>query len=154
MGQPTEAASAKRASSAFVGFYPNGTAVTRMIYFVMPVGSDPNFADKRSILRRVLDGTKELGHFPLESGDGSPFDMERALFDMSMARIIVCDLALERPSCYFETGLAQAAHIPVRLIAPAGTAVHQVAGRDRVRYYADLSGYEDLIRKIVSTPSD
>jgi nucleoside 2-deoxyribosyltransferase len=57
---------------------------------------------------------------------------------MKAASLIVADLSLERPSCYYELGVAQALGRPTFLLAVTGTAIHQVADRDRIHFYADL----------------
>src|SRR4051794_30770916 len=100
----------------------------------MPVGSDHAYVKKRDILDEVLARRERLGHFPLEKRRGGGFELEEALADMRDARVIIADLGLERPSCYFEVGLAQGAGLHVRIIAPTGTDIHQVGGRDSVEY--------------------
>jgi hypothetical protein len=124
-----------------------------MIYFIMPVGSDIQFWSKRSILERVLNDFEEEGHFPLERASAPSFEVEKSLHEMSGAKLIIGDLALERPSCYFEVGLAQGAHLPVELIAPERTPLHQVSRREDVRFYANLEAYEELIRQLLSRTS-
>ncbi len=121
-----------------------------MIYFILPVGSDILFPRKRAILERILADLREEGHFPFERPNAPTFDLEQALNQMSEAKAIIGDLALERPSCYFEVGLAQGAGLSVVLIAPEGTPVHQVSQRDDVRFYADLEAYERLTRELLS----
>jgi hypothetical protein len=70
---------------------------------------------------------------------------------MVQANRIIADLALERPSCYFEVGLAQSAGLRVDLIAPTGTPIHQVAGRQRVHRYSSPREYEALVHRLVAS---
>jgi hypothetical protein len=121
-----------------------------MIYFIMPVGSDTLFPTKRSILEHVLVNFKEEGHFPLERASAAAFEVEQVVDEMSAAKLIIGDLALERPSCYFEVGIAQGARLPVELIAPEGTPVHQVSHREDVSFYVNLEAYEELIGELLS----
>jgi hypothetical protein len=122
-----------------------------MIYFIMPVGSDPEYARKRRTLKGILDRNGRVGHFPLEQLPYCEFDLKHTIEDMAAAEQIIADLALERPSCYFEIGLAQGAGRDVLLIAPEGAAIHQVAGRGRVRYYKGQRGYELLMESLISS---
>jgi hypothetical protein len=120
-----------------------------MIYFIMPVGSDPQFTRKRLILKGVLERSDQTGHFPLEKREEGEFDVDVAISEMERSQLIIADLALERPSCYFEVGIAQAAGLNVHLIASAGTAIHQVAGRAHVLFYEDENDYENLIMMLI-----
>jgi len=57
---------------------------------------------------------------------------------MQDADILVADLSLERPSCYYELGVAQALGHPIFLVAAAGTPIHQVANRRQIHFYEDI----------------
>lgn len=72
---------------------------------------------------------------------------------MRRAPLIIADLALERPSCYFEVGLAQASGLTVRFLAPAGTPIHQLEGRDSVAFYSNMGEYERIIELLLEDPS-
>lgn len=121
------------------------------VYVIMPVSSDPTYADKRRILREVAAQQQIRLHLPLEArptGDPYPSSSpEQVLDDLAAADLVVADLSLARPSCYFETGLAQALRKPVVLIARSLTNIHQVFERDSVEFYADLDEYRRLLEK-------
>jgi hypothetical protein len=111
----------------------------------MPVGADRDYNFKREILNRVAERHRCTLHLPLEQTKGSKeFDLLRALQDIADARLVVADLSLERPSCYYELGLAQALHKRTVLIAREGTAIHQAYGRGDVRYFTNDRAYETL----------
>ena len=59
--------------------------------------------------------------------------------------MVVADLTLERPSCYYEVGLAQALNRQVVLVAERGTPIHQAHDRDKVIFYDSL---DDLSAKL------
>lgn len=120
-----------------------------MIYLIMPVGSDPDFIAKRAVLERLLSVAGAVGHFPLARERSGSTAADRAVAEMKTARVVIGDLALERPSCYFEVGLAQGAGVEVSLIAPEGTQLHQVEGRERVAFYQGMDGYEALMRTLI-----
>jgi hypothetical protein len=122
------------------------------VYFILPVGSDRAYPRKREIIDRVLDRTSLTGHFPLDV----PFASHESSLDATLAQLrasrrVIADLANGRPSCYFETGLAQASGADVHLIAPRGTQIHQVANRAGVTFYADDKEYESLLMHLLST---
>lgn len=119
------------------------------VYVIMPVGADPSYSAKRKVLGHVA---RKLGvslHLPLENSTShqSPSDV---LEEIRRSDLVIADLSLERPSCYFETGLAQALGKRTRLIAAAGTDVHQVFGRDRVRFYEGSLEYQEMITSILN----
>ena len=116
----------------------------KQVYFVGTVGTDPAFAQKREALLAVAAEANWSICFPLERH--SSFDLKIALADMEASSVVFADVSLERPSCYFEIGLAQAIGVPTVVVAQSGTQLHQFAGRDQVRYYNDLGEYAHAFR--------
>src|SRR6478736_2045340 len=106
-----------------------------VVYLIMPVGSDPDFTLKRSLLERVFAQNDLSGYIPPENAENLIFEPDVAVAEMKKAHVIIADLTLERPSCYFEVGLAQGAQLDVHLIASEGTPVHLVGRRDGVTFY-------------------
>ena len=120
------------------------------IYFIMPVGSDPQYQRKRELLRRV---SKDTGHnffFPLEHQNNFSLDDTRT--HLTNASLVIVDLSLERPSCYFELGMALALGAPVCLIAATGTVLHQTAASKPVLFFSDLLEYTAIMSRAVSFP--
>jgi len=118
------------------------------IYIIAPVGSDPEYRVKRTILDKL---SAEFGlrfFFPLDQHQN--FSIAAARNDLRTANLVIADLSLERPSCYFELGVAQGLDITVRQIARTGTPIHQTANRTEVHFYADLHEYEMLLRELIS----
>lgn len=118
-------------------------------YVIMPVGADKQFADKRSILQNVADKEGLTPYFPFDTTSNMAFDKERTLSVIKDSDFALADLSLERPSCYFELGLAQALGKAVYLIAQQGTNIHQAHGRGLTRFYKGLSGYEHVVSKVL-----
>ncbi|HTE14574.1 MAG TPA: hypothetical protein VK642_05815 [Burkholderiales bacterium] len=121
------------------------------IYFVSPVASDPNYNAKRAALAEVEKETGQKFFFPLEERDS--FSLQATKEDLARAFLVLADLSLERPSCYFEVGLAQAVGTQVVLIAVTGTILHQAGATSSVRSYADLAEYRAVVRQIASSVS-
>lgn len=120
--------------------------MTPMVYVIMPVGSDPAYEGRRAAIERI---TTTLGLATLLPADrlhaDVPFDLDHARRDLRRARVVVADLTLERPSCYYEVGLAQALNRRVVLVAERGTPIHQAHDRDKVIFYDSL---DDLSAKL------
>ena len=123
-------------------------------YVIMPVGADQQFADKRSILQKVADKEGLTPYFPFDTTSNMAFDRERTLSVIKNSDFVVADLSLERPSCYFELGLAQALGKDVYLIAQQDTDIHQAHGRGLTRFYNGLSGYEQVVSKVLKDATE
>jgi hypothetical protein len=115
-----------------------------LVFVIMPVGSDPNYLLRRS---RIAATVRALGmepYFPLDHhAHNEVFDPATIRFEMQRARVAVADLTMERPSCYFELGIAQGVGLPTVIIAESGTPIHQTADRDQVAFYAD---FDELVK--------
>lgn len=120
--------------------------MTPMVYVIMPVGSDPAYERRRAAIERVTAGLGLATLLPADRLHADvPFDLDHARRDLRRARVVVADLTLERPSCYYEVGLAQALSRRVVLIAERGTPIHQAHDRDKVIFYDSL---DDLSTKL------
>jgi nucleoside 2-deoxyribosyltransferase len=113
-----------------------------LAYIIMPVGSDRAFESKRAVLQASGHRQGWMMHFPMsttvqtdESGTREEhFELTEVITTMKKASLVIADLSLERPSCYYEPGVAQTLGRPTLLLASVGTAIHQVAHRDRVHF--------------------
>jgi nucleoside 2-deoxyribosyltransferase len=111
-------------------------------YVIMPVGADPLFAEKKSILQDLALREGLSPHFPFDESGNIGFNLKSTLSVLRDSEFVLADLSLERPSCYFELGLAQALGKDVYLIAKQGSDIHQAHGRNLTRFYSDLATYE------------
>ena len=119
------------------------------VYYISPVGSDPDYASKRKLLAMVAERCAVEFFFPLERR--RTFLATLALEDIRACRLVIADLSLERPSCYFELGLAQATGTPIVLIAAEGVALHQGSRVGRVFRYEDLKSYRVAVELALSS---
>jgi hypothetical protein len=75
---------------------------------------------------------------------------------MQRAAVAIADLSLERPSCYYELGVALGVGLPTVVVAAAGTPIHQTADRASVAFYDSLDGLgkilEDRLRRFAYSP--
>lgn len=119
-------------------------------YVICPVGSDATFPQKKLILEEVGHNHELAPFFPLEHLEHrQEFLNSVALARMRAATFVLADLSLERPSCYFELGLAQAAGAAVRIIATLGTPIHQVGEGHQVAYYSGLEEYRSCVNRVL-----
>lgn len=112
------------------------------LYAIMPMKADSVFQHKRSIVIRVAKECHVDAHFPFEVPANNNDDM---LDDLKHASVVFADLSYERPSCYYELGLAQALGLTTYLVACEGTTIHQIEGQ--VHLYRDLVSYEKLVKE-------
>ncbi|MER6131630.1 hypothetical protein [Streptomyces sp. NPDC001815] len=126
--------------------------MNRYIYSIMPVSSDEEYYEKRASLSSVAGEFNLSVHFPLDRGlpeIGKEFDLTRVVNEVKQAALVIADLSLERPSCYYELGLAQALGSHVALVARSDTNIHQAFGRNSVKEFRDLQEYSSTVRRIL-----
>jgi len=111
---------------------------------------DPSASEKRQIIERIAERYRFVAYFPKYSLDRPSFDLRATIEDLKSANFIIADLTQERPSCYYELGLAEALQKPVYLIAQSATDIHQTAARGNVSFFEDLPQYEAVVDSILS----
>ena len=125
----------------------------KKLYVIMPIASDSQSATKRQIIENVAAIAGFDVKFPMDllRTGGSHDGFSATLDELRHSDLVMADLSLERPSCYYELGLAEAVGANVALIALAGTDIHQAAARHRDSYNATLEEYRDLIASLLAT---
>ena len=121
----------------------------RRVEIVMPIGSDPGFADKQAAIGRGARLAGFQASFPDYQVLQPAFQLSALIAHMRGAAVVLADVTGERPSCYYEVGVAEALGIPTLLIAEAGTAIHQAGGRAEAKYYADLGDLEAVTAELL-----
>ncbi|MGW4062407.1 hypothetical protein ACWEGE_29275 [Amycolatopsis sp. NPDC004747] len=120
-------------------------------YVVAPVRLDRYFQAKKQIVLEVSKFCGLSAKFPLDEVGGHASEVHPAeIADrFRSARFVLVDLSHERPSCYYELGVAQAVGVPTYLIAATGTEIHQAWGRADVRFYENLEDYRRVVSEIL-----
>ena len=78
------------------------------IFVIMPGQPHPGHSELRSLLQTWgLDHGISV-HLPQFDAVDPRFNINAAINDMKSADLVVADLSYERPSCYFELGIAEA----------------------------------------------
>jgi hypothetical protein len=120
----------------------------RYFYVITPIGADPEFAAKKATLEDIGRRHGCAPFFPLDHHD--LFSIQTAKSDLRDSILVLTDLSYERPSCYFELGLAQALDLPVVLLAARGTRIHQMADGDRIHWYTGMQEYKTIIAEVLA----
>ena len=119
------------------------------MYFqvIMPISADPLTTDKQNVIRSLA---QEFGYsVDLPQVDSKEFDLRACVKSFSEADFIVADLSYERPSCYYELGIAEALGLQIFVIAAQATYIHQTSKHLEVKYYTSVFDYQKLIRTIL-----
>jgi hypothetical protein len=118
------------------------------LYFIGPLASDRQFTSKQRIIEEVVAQFGVGAHFPFAGGVSQ--NTQQIIREIQNCRFVLADLSRERPSCYFELGVAEAVGAEIALIAEAGTSIHQTQNRP-VAFYSDLDDYRTLVGSIVES---
>ena len=120
------------------------------MYFqvIIPIGSNPTANETQELVKNIA---KKSAVKPQE---GPVFNLQATLQVFKDAAFVLADLSLERPSCYYELGLAEALGKPVYLIAIEKTDIHQTVSRRLVQYYKNTDEYSNLVASIISQASE
>jgi hypothetical protein len=116
-------------------------------YVISPVAADPDFESKRAVIASVGRSLGVQPLFPLDRNPGVA--LERATEDIRKAKFVLADLTHERPSCYFELGLAEATGVEVGILAKTGTPIHQVGYASQVSFYRTLEDYKRIVTSLL-----
>lgn len=118
----------------------------RYVFFIGPVSSDPLFRKKQIIVQEVASQYQLKVFLPLNAA--AEHRLGEIIPTIRSAEFVLVDLSLERPSCYYELGVAQALGSTVEVIAEDGTRIHQLENRNVVQFYNGLDNYAALLRTI------
>lgn len=120
----------------------------RYVFIIGPVGLDPLFREKQRIVQDVATQNDLEVFLPLEAT--TKHGLRDIIAAIKSAEFVLVDLSLERPSCYYELGLAQALGSPVEVIAEYGTRIHQLDNRNVVEFYRGIDHYGVLLKTILA----
>jgi hypothetical protein len=115
----------------------------------MPIGADPRAPAKAAVIRDVARSMNLDVHIPTYDLAAPQFDLATTLRDLKGASLVLADLSSERPSCYYELGLAEAVGTPVRVIAHTGTDIHQTSSRAQALYYDNLDDFKRVVHRAI-----
>jgi hypothetical protein len=115
----------------------------------MPIGSDPQFEEKMEAIGKVIRKSGREPIFPSYTPEPSAFYPDVFVKELNKVQMVIADLTLERPSCYYELGLVEGARKRVHIFAKTGTPIHQCGGRTAVLFYNDIADLVDIIESVL-----
>ena len=122
---------------------------SRFVHVILPIGFDPLFPARRAAIEQGVSRSGLKPRFPDYARDKPEFDLAELKLSLQMAERVVADLSHERPSCYYELGVAEAMGKRVVLIAEAGTPIHQSSVRNAIEYYYSIHEISDIVADIL-----
>jgi hypothetical protein len=126
----------------------NTSEITVKFHVIMPLGSDDKSDIKVEVINQVAEKYGFIAKFPKYKK--GKFDLHHAICDFRQVSFVVADLSFERPSCYYELGIAEAVGVEVYLFAINGTDIHQTSNREYVQFYEDLGHFRLLLDEVFS----
>lgn len=78
------------------------------------------------------------------------FSLPLTLRSLQEVALVVADLSWERPSCYYELGLAEAAGARLLVIAESGTPIHQTSYRSDVHFFDSLPALQAILGDVLT----
>ncbi len=116
------------------------------IFVIAPRGVDLDWPRKRNILERAAADLEVAITIPsYGAADAVSHSISSPLV---AADAVLADLSFERPSSYYELGVAEALDKTVKAVARAGTPIHQTQHRQDVMMYETLEDYDRIIRQV------
>lgn len=121
------------------------------VYLIAPRGSDQSFDKKCAIIDEIQENLDVEIILPEYDQNSPSFSLARMRVELANANLVIADLSLERPSCYYELGFAEALNRPTRVIAHESTDIHQTSLRNEVSFYASTGDYQRQLTDILTT---
>jgi hypothetical protein len=119
------------------------------IFIIMPIGSNPCMEIKSDIIQKI---TKTYGYqtdIPLYDLKNPTFDLDLLINQINKSSFVIADLSYERPSCYYELGIAETLHKKIYALAESGTNLHQTTLREKVIFYKNIEDFRNQVERIV-----
>jgi hypothetical protein len=120
---------------------------------IMPYGCDPNYDNKQRVIGEIANLHDLTPRFPKFNHDRL-FNLEYTIETYKNAIFILADLSFERPSCYYELGVAEALGIKIYVVASKGTIIHQTKNRDDIQFYENMDQFNQIIERILYAIKD
>lgn len=115
------------------------------LFVIIAVGKRGQFRRKADCLRKIAACFDMTVHIPEYNRTEPTFDLSKTIAAMNACDLILADLTYERPSCYYELGLAEALGRPIIAAARRGTRIHQTSHRSTVSFYESMLEFTALV---------
>lgn len=119
-------------------------------YVIMPVGVDIDAPEKKRIIENISGKINVHPHFPEYRIENINRKVNASIKEIKGALFVLADLSMERPSCYYELGVAEALKKEVFLIAKEDSDIHQTQFRDDVLFFSGMEEFAKVVESIFS----
>ena len=120
------------------------SGITTM-FTIMPAGQIRDYKRKVAVLELIAKTFDIKIRLPKYDRDKPRFNLSKTLAELMASELVLVDLTHERPSCYYELGLAEALGRPLMIVARLRTPIHQTSLRSHVLFYRTIRDFEELI---------
>jgi len=120
------------------------------ICFISPAESDPDATQKLSIVHHEAERCGFSLVQPQFSSEFGSTQLNAFKEILITSEFVLADLSYERPSVYYEIGVAEALDIRCILIGLDRTPIHQTANSHYICYYENIEAYSALVASIIS----
>ena len=124
--------------------------MNQTVFVIMPISGVETAPDKLKMVQEIAQNHNWSTHLPEYDPKAPIFNLNETMRDMQSSDLVLADLTGERPSCYFELGLAEALRLPVFAIAEQGSQIHQTSIRGDVKNYQGLEEFRQLVEQALA----
>lgn len=120
------------------------------LFVITPRNPQKSLSLTHDMLSEIESATNWGIHKPQYNPLQPTFDLKETKEILLSSDLVVADLSDERPSCYFELGLAEALNRPIVAFAKTKTPIHQTSVRDDVAFFSSPEELKQLIISAIS----
>lgn len=122
----------------------------KRLFLIAPY-SDSNFSIKQQIVQEICKQYK----FKMIAGKIPDFNIALSINEtfeiLEEVDCVISDLTFERPSCYYELGVAHALKKNTLILASSKSKIHFLRYPQQVQYFSSLEDYRKLISKYLAS---
>jgi nucleoside 2-deoxyribosyltransferase len=115
------------------------------LFTIMPTGHIRDHNKRVALLKSIAKSHRIKVRIPKYDRANPRFNLSKTLAALTASDLVLVDLTHERPSCYYELGLAEALGCPILIVARERTPIHQTSRRSEVQFYRTMRDFEALI---------
>ncbi len=116
----------------------------------MPSAEFPQSEEKKEVIKSCAIEHNWTVQLPEYDRVNPSFDLASTMEAISKSDLVLVDLSNERPSCYFELGLAESLGANVVALAIEGTPIHQTSNRVSVIFFANIPEFRHRVEQCLS----
>lgn len=123
------------------------------VFVVMPSVRFSGSAEKLRIITETVNMEAWDAYLPDYDHRAPSFDLTISQQAMRTSAFVFADLTHERPSCYFEVGIAESCGAALVTAAAKGTDIHQMSRPSNTKFFASLDEFRDIFCQALKSHS-